>query len=503
MNCSSELALRTTRLTFILSIFCCALPAQTFTIQNRPSVAIVAPGQNVVLTPVVQGSGGYSGTTALSVSGLPTGTSASFAPSSVSGSWAVSVLTVTVGSNTPAGTYNITVSGVGGGMTNTAKLALTVNSAFTFTHPGILIGDAQLANITTQVNHGVSPWSTGYTNASASSFGSPSYTASPLVSVDTDTSQATNMIDDSEAAYTQALLWQITGNSTYATNAIAIMNAWSSTFTGGFSGSNQYNVAAWAGDNWPRAAEIIRYTYLDGSGASLWSSANITQFESFLTGQFVPKLTNDRGEGDYGGNLHASTAAAEINIGVFTNSPQTFFRGLWMWRYALPAYVYEPLDGSYPVPPIDWVASYSTESNITTYWYGQTSIPAGLSEETCRDLGHTRWGFGALANGAETAYLQGIDLYSETSLGTSNATRMHDGLELNATYLNGATPPSSLCGGTISMGSSVATGEIAYNALVNRRSMSLPEMNTYLSTRRPTGASYFMNWETLTHYMNP
>ncbi|SNT41897.1 Alginate lyase [Granulicella rosea] len=475
--------------------------AQSFTVQNRPSKGSVTPGQSMVITPIVQGSGGYTGTTALTVSGLPTGATATFAPASVSGAWAVSVLTIATASSTPAGTYTITVTGTGGGLTETSAFALTVGSSFTFTHPGILIDAAQLATMTSNV--GSSPWKTALANAKASSFGSLTYTATPSASVDTDTSQGTYLMDDAEAAYTQALLWCITKNTTYATNAIAIMNAWSSTLTGGFNGSNEYNTPAWAAGVWAQAAEIIRYTYVNGSGVSYWASSDITQFQTFLTGQFVPMLTNDRGQGNYGGNLHAATAAAMIHIGVFIGDPGTFFRGLWMWRYALPAYVYEPGDGSYPAPPIDWTASYTTSAHMVTYWYNQATYPEGVSEETCRDLGHTRWGFGALANGAETAYLQGVDLYGESSLGTSNAVRMQDGLEFNADYLNGATPPSTLCGGTLTMGSSVGTGEIAYNALVNRRSMSLPEMSAYLTSVRPTGANYFMNWETLTHYMNP
>ena len=43
---------------------------------------------------------------------------------------------------------------------------------------------------------------------------------------------------DSEAAYAQALLWNITGNPAYAENAIKIMNAWSSTLTGGHTNNN-------------------------------------------------------------------------------------------------------------------------------------------------------------------------------------------------------------------------------------------------------------------------
>ena len=38
---------------------------------------------------------------------------------------------------------------------------------------------------------------------------------------------------------------------------------------------------------------------------------------------------------------------------------------------------------------------------------------AGVCQETCRDFGHMQMGFGACVNAAETAFIQGVDLYGE------------------------------------------------------------------------------------------
>ena len=89
---------------------------------------------------------------------------------------------------------------------------------------------------------------------------------------------------DCAAAYSQALMYAITGDKAYAENAIKIMNAWSSTLVGGHNYANGPVQAAWSGSVWPRAAEIIRYTY-DG-----WSDSDIAKFQNMLRVQYLPSL---------------------------------------------------------------------------------------------------------------------------------------------------------------------------------------------------------------------
>ena len=66
--------------------------------------------------------------------------------------------------------------------------------------------------------------------------------------------------EDAIAAYTDALAWYITRDSRYAKKAIEIMDAWSAVIKD-HTNSNAPLQTGWAGSSWPRAAEIIQYTY--------------------------------------------------------------------------------------------------------------------------------------------------------------------------------------------------------------------------------------------------
>jgi subtilase family serine protease len=100
-----------------------------FTISASPTAVSVAQGSSGSSTITTTVSGGFSSAVALTASGMPTGVTVSFNPTSIaapgSGS---SIAKFTVASTTTAGTYTITVTGTGGGLTQTATVSLTVTS---------------------------------------------------------------------------------------------------------------------------------------------------------------------------------------------------------------------------------------------------------------------------------------------------------------------------------------------------------------------------------------
>src|SRR5947207_8152356 len=197
-----------------------------------------------------------------------------------------------------------------------------------FYHPGVLVNRAQLELIKSKVAAGSEPWKSAFEAAKASELASLSYAPHPWQTCECGPFSKPDLgckdeQRDSEAAYTQALLWFITSDKAYAENAINIMNAWSSTLTGGHKNSNGPVQAAWCAEQWPRAAEIIRYTY-DG-----WSASDVAQFQKMLTTQYVPSLINGSCEN---GNKELSMSEALINIGVFNYDRDTFDRGLKMLR---------------------------------------------------------------------------------------------------------------------------------------------------------------------------
>ncbi|MEQ4715647.1 M4 family metallopeptidase [Nonomuraea sp. B19D2] len=104
----------------------CGTSTSDFSISLSPTSGSATPGSQATVTVSTQTTSGSAQTVSMSASGLPSGTTASFNPSSVT-SGNSSTLTLSVGSSTAAGTYNITVTGTGS-TTHTATYALTVSS---------------------------------------------------------------------------------------------------------------------------------------------------------------------------------------------------------------------------------------------------------------------------------------------------------------------------------------------------------------------------------------
>ncbi|MGA3316361.1 MAG: hypothetical protein ABSC64_07965, partial [Candidatus Korobacteraceae bacterium] len=82
-------------------------------------------------------SGGFSSSISLSATGVPTGTTVGFSPSTIPAPGAgSSTMTITVGLSTPEGTYPITVIGTGGGIRQTVTVNLTVTAQVILTWTG-------------------------------------------------------------------------------------------------------------------------------------------------------------------------------------------------------------------------------------------------------------------------------------------------------------------------------------------------------------------------------
>ena len=135
----------------------------------------------------------------------------------------------------------------------------------TFTHPGVLVSRPQLDFVKAKVNAGAQPWKAAYDQATGSAYASLSRTPKPRSIVEcgpysNPNNGCTDEREDAIAAYTDALVWYISGDARYAEKAIALMDAWSATITN-HTNSNAPLQTGWAGSSWPKAAEIIKYTY--------------------------------------------------------------------------------------------------------------------------------------------------------------------------------------------------------------------------------------------------
>jgi hypothetical protein len=100
-------------------------PAPNFTIAATPASQTVTAGTGTSYTATVTPSNGFTGTVNFSVSGLPTGASASFNPTSVTGSGSSS-LSVSTSTTTPNGTYTLTITGTSGTLVHSTTVTLVV-----------------------------------------------------------------------------------------------------------------------------------------------------------------------------------------------------------------------------------------------------------------------------------------------------------------------------------------------------------------------------------------
>jgi hypothetical protein len=94
---------------------------------SAPSSASVHHGSKVSITVTVTPLNGFAGSVSLSVTGLPSRSTASFSPKSATGPSWTSTLTITTNSKTPIGTNTLTIKGTSGTLSQTATLLLTVN----------------------------------------------------------------------------------------------------------------------------------------------------------------------------------------------------------------------------------------------------------------------------------------------------------------------------------------------------------------------------------------
>jgi hypothetical protein len=101
------------------------LAVADFSISVSPSTQTVRANSKTTYSVTVSAPGPFSSVVTFSISGLPARTSASFSPGSVPGA-GTSTLTIFAKAKAPSGTYPMTVSATGGGLTHSTTVNLVV-----------------------------------------------------------------------------------------------------------------------------------------------------------------------------------------------------------------------------------------------------------------------------------------------------------------------------------------------------------------------------------------
>ncbi|MFF7733800.1 alginate lyase family protein [Streptomyces sp. NPDC007984] len=360
----------------------------------------------------------------------------------------------------------------------------------TFAHPGVTVSKGQLDFTRSKVNAGAQPWKGAFDQMMASKYADLNRTPKPRAVVECGSYSNPNLgctdeREDAIAAYTHALAWYLTRDERHARKAIELMDAWSAVIRD-HTNSNAPLQTGWAGSSWPKAAEIIKYTY-----TGTW--ANSGRFATMLRTVYLPEIINGSNSN---GNWELSMMEAAVGISVFLEDKASYDKAMAKFRARTAAYVYLESDGALPktVPS----QNLNTREKIIKYWHGQSTFVNGLSQETCRDFTHTGYGLSAISHVAETSRIQGQDLY-----GTDVGERLRHGLGFHAKYQLGAGPGGGLCGGSLKLGLGPVT-EVGHNALANRLGHAMTNTTTLTQRGRPAGSNnLFVAWETLTHGDNP
>jgi hypothetical protein len=403
----------------------------------------------------------------------------------------------------------------GSGQTTTSPAAMV--------HPGVMYSEAQLQRMASDVNatgsnarktvYGtlLTRTASGGTNA-GTAYSSLSWTPHPVSVVKRYQSSSYTSVGDSDlvtdlvSALTHAMIWRLTGARASASKACQILNAWSSTITGIANGwPESANVAAdgkllagWTASTAARVGEVLCYSGWSAGVGEL--DLNVANLKRVLRDIWQPILTPVEPIGQH--NWHASVIDGAMQIAVFLDDANAFAAACDWWREIVQTVIWMPGDvnnipamaASTPpssgLPRVPSGSRYNTTSvtraSILSYWQSPTSWPTGLSGELGRDFHHNAMIFALLGNAAETAYHQGVDLWSEHQARLVAGAEWFAGI-LRDVYVAGKIPPTTwpyaktATSGSYTTASQRATWETLYMALAGRLGASMPNTAALLT----------------------
>ncbi|WP_369265628.1 alginate lyase family protein [Streptomyces sp. R35] len=249
----------------------------------------------------------------------------------------------------------------------------------TFTHPGLLHSAADLARMKAAVAAKESPVYDGYLALAAHARSSSSYTVQntgQITSWGRGPSNFQNQaVADSAAAYQNALIWSVTGDRAHADKARDILNAWSASLTA-ITGADGPLGAGLQAFKFVNAAELLRHSDYDG-----WPDADIARCEESFLRVWYPAVSCYMLYAN--GNWDLTSLQSLLAIGVFCEEPALFDDAL---RFAAAG-----------------AGNGSVPHRIVT--------DAGQGQESGRDQGHEQLAVGLLADAAQVAWNQGVDLW--------------------------------------------------------------------------------------------
>ncbi|WBO64951.1 alginate lyase family protein [Streptomyces camelliae] len=284
-------------------------------------------------------------------------------------------------------------TGVAAGAASIATAATpSVAAGGAFAHPGLLHTGADLARMAAKVKAGASPYTAGYAKLTANRHSQSAWTPNPQAivyrgTVYRGTGNPQNygvLYHDIHAAYQNALRYHVSGDSTHADTAVAILNAWSAKLTKVDGSADRFLAAGIYGYQAANAAELVR----DHSDFALerFQKMLLDVFYS-VSEDFLVNHNNGTPAPHYWPNWDLCNMACALATGIFCDDQAKVERAVEYFKHG---------DGMGSI---------------------KHAIPVvhddGLAEwmEAGRDQGHSLMGVGLMSTICEMAWNQGIDLY--------------------------------------------------------------------------------------------
>ena len=348
-------------------------------------------------------------------------------------------------------------------------IALMVGSNSAWTHPGTLDGKAELDFVKTQLAQKAEPYTFEFTTMKNDDGGLAKAPAGQTT-INANANSADLARNDARRTYGNALAWYLTGDETYAKRAVQFLNAWSGLQSITATDEQNRLVGGWLGSLFAPAADIML-------GYSGWASADVEKFRAMFKRAFYPVLNTPS---TWNGNVDLHQISAMMAIAVFCEDSTEFKAGIARLADRMPKYFYITSD---PKPTGDWFSPLK--------WVD------GLTQETCRDNNHhAQFGLSGAVGAMETAYHQGVDLYSMYQNRIVSTMELM-GLQCSSGDMQGVALNNTTTSDVYD------TWEIGFNHYHNRKGISMPNTETMITEKvrsaQSNGGSWSIFYESLTH----
>lgn len=274
---------------------------------------------------------------------------------------------------------------------------------------------------------------------------------------------------DGEMAVSAALVYWANGDQSYAKLALDILEAWPAK-NKVWKGQNALLEASWSICSMARAAELLKYAP-DKLVTDRWRRAE-PAFIRWIDTVIMPVLKSEHIWGWKPiGNWHFSQICARMQLAILREDTKE-------WEWCSTKYPYalnETFKGS-------------------AYELGKKTKCPGEISESCRDVTHCAFQLGGIAQAAEIALHQGVDLYDN---------RLVDAFELQARIMMREIPP-----GFTAADIKTPYGywpepvwHIAYAHFNGRKHIPMPKTKAYLDQIGIDRVTFHWGPNCLTHYL--